>query len=96
MSYSSPDLQTQPALTAELIQDWLVEQLAIRLEMDVDDIDIQASFESFGLESAEALVLLSKLEQWLGHSVPPVLIWNYPTIEQLSQRLAEGDLDSSE
>jgi acyl carrier protein len=96
MSLSSPDLQTQPTRTAESIQDWLIEQLAMRLEMDSDDIDIQASFESFGLESAEALVLLSKLEQWLGHSVPPVLIWNYPTIEQLSERLAEGDLDSSQ
>jgi acyl carrier protein len=96
MSHSSPNLQTQPTRTTESIQDWLVEQLAMRLEMDVDDIDIQASFESFGLESAEALVLLSKLEQWLGHSVSPVLIWNYPTIEQLSERLAEGDLDSSE
>jgi hypothetical protein len=80
MSYSSPDLQTQPTWTAESIQDWLVEQLAMRLDM----------------ESAEALVLLSNLEQWLGHSVPPVLIWNYPTIEQLSQRLAEGDLGSNE
>jgi acyl carrier protein len=90
-----PSLNTQ-SKTAESIQDWLVEQLAMRLGMDVDDIDIQASFESFGLESAEALVLLSKLEQWLGYSVPPVLIWNYPTIEQLSQRLAEGDLEGSD
>jgi acyl carrier protein len=96
MSLSSSNLQTQPTRTAESIQDWLIEQLAMRLEMDSDDIDIQASFESFGLESSDALVLLSKLEQWLGHPVPPVLIWNYPTIEQLSERLAEGDLDSSE
>jgi acyl carrier protein len=96
MSHSSPNLQTQSARTAESIQDWLVEQLAMRLEIDSDDIDIQASFESFGLESAEALVLLNQLERWLGHSVAPVLIWNYPTIKQLSERLAEGDLESSE
>jgi acyl carrier protein len=88
MNPFTPDVKTQPK-TAESIQDWLVEQLAMRLDVDSDDIDIQASFESFGLESAEALVLLHKLEQWLGHSVPPVLVWNYPTIEQLSDRLAE-------
>ena len=77
--------------TTESIQGWLIEELAIRLEVDPDDIDIQASFESFGLESAEALVLLNRLEQWIGHPVAPVLIWNYPSIEQLSQRLAEED-----
>jgi acyl carrier protein len=88
MNPSTSNLKTQSKI-AESIQDWLVEQFALRLDVDSDDIDIQASFESFGLESAEALVLLHKLEQWLGHTVPPVLVWNYPTIEQLSQRLAE-------
>ncbi|WP_404790314.1 acyl carrier protein [Altericista sp. CCNU0014] len=90
MSHPTPDLKTQSTQTAESIQDWLIEQFATRLDLDLDDIDIEASFESFGLESADALVLLNKLEQWLGFPVPPVLVWNYPTIAQLSQRLAEG------
>lgn len=91
-----PDLKTQSAKTAELIQDWLIDQIAERLVLDPDEIDIQATFESFGMESAEALVLLTQLEQWLGYSVPPVLVWNYPTIAQLSERLAEGDHESAE
>jgi acyl carrier protein len=84
---------TQTPRTAEDIQDWLVCQLAARIQIDPDDIDICAPFESFALESADALVLLTQLEQWLGCPVPPVLIWNYPTIELLSQRLAEEDDD---
>lgn len=91
-----PDLKTQSAKTAELIQDWLIDQIAERLDLDPDEIDIQATFESFGMESAEALVLLTQLEQWLGYSVPPVLVWNYPTIAQLSERLAAGDHDRTE
>jgi len=79
--------------TAEDIQDWLMGQLAARIQIDPDDIDISAPFESFALESADALVLLNQLEQWIGCPVPPVLIWNYPTIELLSQRLAEQDDD---
>lgn len=89
MERTMPDLKTQSAKTAELIQDWLIDQIAERLDLDPDEIDIQATFESFGMESAEALVLLTQLEQWLGYSVPPVLVWNYPTIAQLSERLAE-------
>jgi acyl carrier protein len=89
MRHSVSDLQTQSTETAELIQDWLIDQLAVRLDLEPDDIDIDASFESFGMESAEALVMLTQLEQWLGRTVPPVLVWNYPTIAQLSQRLSE-------
>jgi acyl carrier protein len=91
MSHSMPDLKTPSAQTAESIQDWLIDQIARRLDLDSEDIDIHAAFESFGMESAEALVMLTQLEQWLGHSVPPVLVWNYPTIAQLSQRLSEPE-----
>jgi acyl carrier protein len=93
MSHSVSDLQTQSAEAAESIQDWLIDQLAVRLDLDPDDIDIDASFESFGMESAEALVMLTQLEQWLGRTVPPVLVWNYPTIAQLSQRLSETEAE---
>jgi acyl carrier protein len=92
MNQSTPNT-IQISRTAEDIQDWLTGQLAARIQIDVDDIDISAPFESFALESADALVLLNHLEQWLGCPVPPVLIWNYPTIELLSQRLAEQDDD---
>ncbi len=89
MNYPTSDLTTQFPKTAASIQDWLIDELAARLEMDPDDIDPDAPFESFGLESADALVMLTQLEQWLGQTVPPVLVWNYPTIAQLSQRLVE-------
>jgi acyl carrier protein len=92
MNQSTPNTIQLPR-TTEDIQDWLMGQLAARIQIDVDDIDISATFESFALESADALVLLNQLEQWLGCPVPPVLIWNYPTIELLSQRLSEQDDD---
>jgi acyl carrier protein len=94
MGHLTPDLETQDTQTTESIQDWLIEQVAQRLDLDPDEIDNHASFESFGMESSEALVLLNDLEQWLERSVPPVLLWNYPTIAQLSKRLAEGDDES--
>jgi acyl carrier protein len=95
MNRSTPNLKTQGIQTTESIQDWLIEQVAQRLDLDPDEIDSHASFESFGMESSEALVLLNTLEQWLGRSVPPVLLWNYPTIAQLSERLA-ADNDESD
>lgn len=95
MSQLMPDLISQESQTIEAIQAWLISELAERLDIDQDDVDIQASFESYDLKSSEALVLLSKLEKCLGRPLSPTLLWNYPTVEALSQRLAE-DADVSE
>lgn len=74
--------------SAEAIQTWLVNNLAERIEVDPDDIDIREPFESYNLDSAQVLILASELEEWLGAELSPTLLWNYPTIEKLSQRLA--------
>lgn len=79
----------QQPRTLEDIQNWLLEQFAQQLDVDADDIDIDEPFDSYELDSSQALVLLSKLEKWLGKKLNPVLIFNYPTIAELSDRLGE-------
>jgi PfaD family protein len=74
---------------AEAIQAWLVIHLAERLELSPDNIDIREPFSSYNLDSAQVLVLAAKLEEWLEYRLSPTLLWNYPTIEALAQRLAE-------
>jgi len=95
MSQFTPNPALKQSQTAEAIQDWLVAQLGERLGTEPDEIDLQESFTSYGLSSAQALVLLNKLEKWLGRSLSPTLLWNYPTIEAFTQRLAE-ESDGSE
>jgi acyl carrier protein len=75
--------------SSEEIQNWLIEQVAERLEMDADEIDVHEPFDNYDLDSAQSLSMLGKLEQWLGHQFNPVLIFNYPTIAELANRLAE-------
>jgi len=79
----------QQSETAETIQAWLVAQFAERLEIEPDDIDVQEPFDNYGLDSTETMLLLGKLEKWLGRNFSPTLIFNYPTIADLAQRLAE-------
>ncbi len=74
---------------AETIQDWLINQFAERLEIDLEDIDIDEPFDNYDLNSLETMILLKKLEKWLGRSLNPTLIFNYPTIAELAERLAE-------
>jgi acyl carrier protein len=56
--------------------------------MQPDDVDLSQPFASFGLDSARALVLVADLETWLGRRVPPIVLWNYPTVEVLARHLA--------
>ena len=79
----------QKSPTIEDIQNWLIEQFAQQLDIDSDDIDIEESFDNYGLDSSQTLVLLGRLEKWLGKELSPVLIFNYPNISDLTKRLAE-------
>jgi acyl-CoA synthetase (AMP-forming)/AMP-acid ligase II/acyl carrier protein len=70
------------------IVNWLVSRLAQESGMQPDDVDLSQPFASFGLDSARALVLVADLETWLGRRVPPIVLWNYPTVEVLARHLA--------
>lgn len=76
-------------LSEASIQSWLVSQVSDRLGVSPDEIDKQARLDSFGLDSAQALGMMSEAENLVGFQVSPALLWHYPTIELLSERLAE-------
>jgi len=83
-----PPTALDPDIDADAIQEWLVLHLAARLGAEPDDIDVREPFDSYNLDSAHVLILANELEEWLGCELSPTLLWNYPTIEQLAQRLA--------
>lgn len=80
--------------SAEDIQSFLVSNLAELLKVETDEIDIQENLENYGLSSAQAMMIVSRLENLLGFQPSPVLLWHYPNIESLSQRLAEESEDT--
>ncbi|MBH8554612.1 acyl carrier protein [Nostocaceae cyanobacterium CENA357] len=75
--------------TAEEIQAWLTGHLAEILGVKAAEIDIRAPLDSYGLDSAQGMLLAAKAGKFLGFQLSPLLLWHYPTIESLSQRLAE-------
>jgi len=80
------------AATAAEIRDWLVGHLAGRLGLDPARVDVREPFSRFGLGSIEALGLVGELERRLGQSLPPTLVWDFPTIEALARRLASAGM----
>jgi acyl carrier protein len=75
--------------TAAEIQDWFTHTLAKITNSAPEDIDATVPFDSFGLDSVAAVGLTGELEDWLGCSVDPMAVYDYPTIELLSKHLAE-------
>lgn len=84
-----PNSTTKQAHTAEEIQAWLISRLSEQLNVEPEDIDVREPLDSYGLDSAQAMLLMTKAEKLLGFQVSPILLWHYPTIEGISQRLAE-------
>ena len=83
-----PQIQ-QHHLTAADIQAWLVTRIARELGVGLEEIDLQAPFDSYGLDSMLAIGIASSGTQYLGLEVSPLLLFHYPSIDLLSQHLAE-------
>jgi acyl transferase domain-containing protein/acyl-CoA synthetase (AMP-forming)/AMP-acid ligase II/acyl carrier protein len=83
-------------LTTEAIQNWLVARLSQRLHLNPEQIDRQAPFSSYGLDSVTAVSLSGELEAWLGRRLSPTLVYNYPTIAALAQHLAAQQFEQSD
>ena len=75
---------------AGVIAGWLIAKLAQQLRIKPERIDTQLPFVDYGLDSIKAVSIVGDLESWLGRSLSPTLVWDYPTIENLAQHLA-GD-----
>ncbi len=74
--------------SAAEITNWLITHLALQLRIPPRRIDPRQPFVDFGLDSVQAVSITGELEDWLGISLPPTLIWDYPTIHSLVEHLA--------
>jgi acyl carrier protein len=75
--------------TRDDIQDWLISAVARSLKIDQDEIDPAVAFDRYGMDSVVAVELTGELEKRLGLSLPPTLMYDYPTIVALSEYMAD-------
>ena len=79
----------------EGIQGWLVDKIAQRLSVAPQEIDVRAPFTRYDLDSVAAVTLSGELAEWLGRSLSPTLVYDYPSIDALSRYLA-GEVETKE
>jgi acyl carrier protein len=73
--------------------EWLVREIARVMDINQEAVATNESFSHFGLDSAKAVGLLSRLGEFVGREIPVTLAWKYPTIEALADYLC-GKPDS--
>ncbi|AFZ58475.1 acyl carrier protein [Anabaena cylindrica FACHB-243] len=95
MSQNISNSQPKKPYSVADIEAWFVSNVAYMMGVNPEEIDIREPLDSYGLDSAQAMLLASKAEKYLGLKLPLIHLWNYPTIEELSQRLAE-ELENSQ
>ena len=85
-----PNLSTLPATgkTEREIQEWLIAYLIDFLEVEEEDIDPDASFDSYALDSTAAVSMTADLADWLGYELEPSLSWEYPSVRAMAGYLA--------
>ena len=79
-SNKSPD-------TAE-IKTWIISYIAELLEVESEQVDPTIPFDRYGLDSSAAYALTGDLEDWIGREIDPTAIYDYPTVETLSDHLS--------
>ncbi|MFM6610080.1 MAG: phosphopantetheine-binding protein [Dolichospermum sp.] len=90
----SSDLITNQDNTTK-IQAWLVSEISSLLTISPEEIDILKPLDSYGLDSAQTIIIASKAEKFLGFKLSLIHLWYYPTIQELSIRLSE-ELENSQ
>ncbi len=72
--------------TAEL-RAWMIGRVAEIAGVPAHDVDPAAPFDSYGLGSAQAVSLSGELEERLGATLSPTLLYEHPTINELADAL---------
>ena len=86
----------KPVPTAEEIEAWLVSNLASHLNVLPDEINVNESFDDYGLDSSVAVSTTGDLAEWLGYELEPTLFWEYPNIKAIALYLAEESQSNSQ
>ncbi|MCM1984976.1 type I polyketide synthase [Lyngbya confervoides] len=86
--FAKPSSKLDGVEKVQVLKDWLVNQIAQRMQLSVDQIDPDQPLASYGLDSIQVVTMSADLEAWLGMAVSPTIIYDYPTIDGLARKLA--------
>jgi acyl carrier protein len=79
--------------SAQSVLNWLVKRIGERLGVPPEEVPVDTYIDELDIDSADALVLVTELEQWLGYDLDITDVWRHPTLRELSEYLAREYLE---
>ncbi|VEP13142.1 Polyketide synthase family protein [Hyella patelloides LEGE 07179] len=72
------------------VENWLINNIAQRLDVNTREINTEEPFASIGLDSVQAVRLSAELEDYLDIKLSPTVIYDYPNISSLAAYLTKS------
>ncbi len=72
------------------IQESLVSVIAEKLKIEKSSVSIDTSFDEYGIDSVAAVEISGDLGELLERDFPGTLLYEFPTIKELSAHLAQS------
>ncbi|HEY0171323.1 MAG TPA: beta-ketoacyl synthase N-terminal-like domain-containing protein, partial [Pyrinomonadaceae bacterium] len=89
LTVKTPAPDSIKARTTGAVREWLVGEIARRAGVAPGEVDAGQPFRRYGFDSAQVVALVGDLGAWLGRSLPPTFLWDYPTADAAARRLGE-------
>jgi acyl carrier protein len=83
------------AHSVEDIRSKLIDSLSDLLKAERDRIDADVRFDELGLASAEVLMVLGDMEDFLQIELNTTLLYDFPTVNLLAAQLALAKADAA-
>jgi acyl transferase domain-containing protein/acyl-CoA synthetase (AMP-forming)/AMP-acid ligase II/SAM-dependent methyltransferase/acyl carrier protein len=78
------------------LRDWLIAWLARHLKVLAHQIDVYKSWSAYGMGSLAVSTLAAELQERLGRSLSPTLLYSAPTIDSLARVLSREPATAAE
>lgn len=84
---SKEKILTNPETKDLNLKNWLINKASGLLKIRPEDLDMDESFASYGMDSLRAVQLSGDLSQLLKKQIPSAVVYNYPSLNLLLRHL---------
>jgi len=75
--------------TQEEVQEWIVQWLVDVAAVSRESVELDKPFNDYHLDSLTAAEFSDDIHDWMGIEVPITILWNYPTLADMTRYLSE-------
>ncbi|MGP3964828.1 acyl carrier protein [Nonomuraea sp. 3N208] len=76
-------------MTQEELSTWLTGRVALMVRKPADEIALDVPLGDYGVDSVSALSIVAEIEDHLGLTLDPTVLWDHPTLGELGAVLLE-------